>query len=203
MGSLTDGGTDGNERLTAATSVVLLALLAVLGPTIVLIGQLISVHLFVGLLLIGPVLMKLASTGYRFVRYYAGNAAYRLKGPPPLALRATAPLLVASTMVVFVSGCLLLIDGPGSKGSWLELHKVSFIVWLVVAALHVLGHVTELPASLGIGEERGTPLPGRRGRRIALIAPFVAGIVLAVALIPQYAPWTASGALKGHHHHDG
>ena len=39
------GGPDGNEQLTAATGVILLILLAVLGVTILRIGQLISVHL--------------------------------------------------------------------------------------------------------------------------------------------------------------
>ncbi len=65
---LTGGGTDGNERLTAATGVVLLVLLAVLGVTILRIGQLLWLHLFVGMLLIGPVLLKLTSTGYRIAR---------------------------------------------------------------------------------------------------------------------------------------
>jgi hypothetical protein len=71
---------------------VLLILLAVLGVTILRIGQLISVHLFLGLLLIGPVGLKMASTGYRFVRYYTGSPTYRRKGPPETWLRMLAPL---------------------------------------------------------------------------------------------------------------
>ena len=59
------GGTDGNERLTAIVGALLLVLLAVLGVTIIRIGQLLWLHLFLGLLLIGPVALKLASTGYR------------------------------------------------------------------------------------------------------------------------------------------
>jgi hypothetical protein len=66
---LIGGGTDGNERLTALTAVVLVALLAVEGVTIVVLRPLISVHLFVGLLLVPPVGLELASTGYGFVRY--------------------------------------------------------------------------------------------------------------------------------------
>ena len=54
----------------------------VIGVTILRIGQLISVHLFVGFLLVGPVSLKLASTGYRFVRYYSGERTYRRKRPP-------------------------------------------------------------------------------------------------------------------------
>ena len=47
-------GTTGNELLTAATSAVLLVLLAVIGVTIIALGPLLWVHLFVGMLLIGP-----------------------------------------------------------------------------------------------------------------------------------------------------
>jgi hypothetical protein len=63
-GRLLSGGTDGNERLTAATGVLVIALLAVEGVTIVELRQLLSVHLFVGLALIPPIGVKLASTGY-------------------------------------------------------------------------------------------------------------------------------------------
>ena len=59
---------------------MLLVLLAVEGVTIPAIGQLLSVHVFVGMLLLGPVALKLASTGYRFVRYYAGGLEYVRKG---------------------------------------------------------------------------------------------------------------------------
>ena len=52
---LTGGGTAGNERLTAATGAVLLVLLAVIGVTILRLRPLLSVHLFVGMLLIPPV----------------------------------------------------------------------------------------------------------------------------------------------------
>lgn len=45
------GGTDGNEQLTGMTGLVLVLLLAVIGVTILRKSQLISVHLFVGLLL--------------------------------------------------------------------------------------------------------------------------------------------------------
>ncbi len=38
-------------------------------------------HMFIGLVLIPPVLLKLGSTGYRFARYYTGAPAYRAKGP--------------------------------------------------------------------------------------------------------------------------
>jgi len=80
---LTGGGTSGNERLTTAVGATLIVLLAVIGLTLLrLHGRLLSVHLFVGMLLVPPVLLKLASTGYRFIRYYTGNPRYREHGPP-------------------------------------------------------------------------------------------------------------------------
>lgn len=75
-------GTEGNEILTSAAAVVLVCLLAAEGITIVHMRGLLSAHMFIGLVLIGPVLLKLGSTGYRMVRYYSGSRPYRVKGPP-------------------------------------------------------------------------------------------------------------------------
>ncbi len=97
-GSITGGGTDGNEQLTTVTGAILIVLLAVIGFTIPQLRQFIWLHLFVGMLLIGPVVLKMASTGYRFIRYYTGNAAYRGKGPPELILRLIGPIVVLSTV---------------------------------------------------------------------------------------------------------
>ena len=61
------------------------------GATILRIRQLISVHVYVGVLLVGPVLLKCASTVYRFIRYYAGARAYRQKGPPSRCCEHSEP----------------------------------------------------------------------------------------------------------------
>ncbi len=50
----------GNHRLTALVGLVLLLGLAVEGATIPFLGSLLSVHIFVGMLLLGPVALKLA-----------------------------------------------------------------------------------------------------------------------------------------------
>jgi hypothetical protein len=55
------GGAEGNERLTAMTGAVLLVLLAVEGFTILRIGRLLTLHVFLGMLLLGPVTLKAAS----------------------------------------------------------------------------------------------------------------------------------------------
>ncbi|MGH3261055.1 MAG: hypothetical protein ACRDNS_03565, partial [Trebonia sp.] len=116
------GGTDGNERLTVLTGLLLIVLLGVLGATIIRIGQLLWLHLFLGLVLLGPLALKLASTGYRFVRYYTSDRAYRVKGPPAPGLRMLAPLVVGFTLAVFVTGVVLLLD-PSSRSPVLLLHK--------------------------------------------------------------------------------
>jgi len=201
---LTGGGTDGNRQLTAITGTILLVLLAVIGVTILRVGQLISVHLFVGLLLIGPVLLKLGSTGYRFARYYTHNPAYRREGPPVTPLRVIAPMVVLSTVLVFASGLVLLAVGPGDRGQWVLIHKVSFIVWAVFTSFHVLGHLPSLPASLRAVHRAKPELPGLEpggaGRWIAFVGARVGGLVLAIVLIPDFAAWTAHGSALHHHH---
>ena len=100
-----EGGATGNGRLTALTGVVLLVLLAVEGATIPRINQLLSVHVFVGMLLLGPVALKLGSCGYRIVRYYTGEREYVREGPPaPLMSVFVAPVLVLSTLTLFGTG---------------------------------------------------------------------------------------------------
>ncbi len=215
------GGIDGNEQLTSMGGVLLLLLLAALGITILRIGQLIWLHLFLGLLLLGPVALKLLSTGYRFARYYMRSAIYVAKGPPMPALRAMGPLLVGATLAVFASGVVLMFDGPAHRNLSLLIHKASFIVWLGLFGLHLLAHVPGLPRTLravAIGRRRassanggasangrpaldGLGSGGSAGRWIALAGALVAGLVLAIALIGHFGAWTAPGAFP--HHHDG
>ncbi|HWF72498.1 MAG TPA: hypothetical protein VG186_04090 [Solirubrobacteraceae bacterium] len=202
---LTGGGPDGNEQITTITGVILLVLLAAVGATIVFIGQLLWLHLFLGLLVMGPVVLKMTSTGYRFVRYYTGDAAYRRKGAPEIVLRLIGPIVVVTTLVVFVSGVVLLFVGPADRGQLVLIHKVSFIVWLAFTALHVLGHLPRIPATLR-SVRRPTPeLPGVgtgvAGRWLSIAGALVGGLVLAVVLIPDFSIWTAHTALLHHHHH--
>jgi hypothetical protein len=199
-GSLAGGGTAGNEQLTATVGVLLLVLLAVLGVTIVRIGQLLWLHLFLGLLLIGPVALKLGSTGYRFARYYTADPPYRRKGPPATPLRLLAPMVVGSTLAVFATGVALLLEGPASRGQLLLWHKVTFFVWLAATGVHVLGHLVELPGSMRAVRRTRDELPGLRpgasGRMLAIWGAIAVGALIAVVLLPDYAAWTSA-----HFHH--
>jgi hypothetical protein len=204
---LTGGGMTGNERLTTVIGATLVVLLAVIGLTILRIHSLLSVHLFAGMLLVPPVLLKLSSTGYRFFRYYMGNPRYREKGPPELALRVIAPTVVLSTLVVFVSGVALLFAGPSARATWFPIHKDSFFVWVAFMAIHVIGHLPSMPSVLRADYSRypdyykdaGGDVTGRAGRVLALSGTLVAGLVLAILVIPEFGPWLHGIGLFHHH----
>ena len=116
-------------------------------------GGLLTVHMFIGLVLVPPVILKLASTGYRFARYYGGARAYREKGPPALPMRLLAPILVAMTIGVFGTGIWLLALEHKSD-QVLLLHKVTFIIWGVVFAIHFLVYA---PRALKSVRRTGVP----------------------------------------------
>jgi hypothetical protein len=176
--------------LTSATAVVLTLLLAAEGITIIDMGGLRSPHMFIGLVLIPPVLVKLASTGYRFARYYTRAAAYREKGPPVLPLRLLAPLLVVSTLAVFGTGVALLLLGR-RDGTLLEVHKVSFIVWGVIFAVHFLAYVPRTVRSLRSDwtRRRRREVAGTGARLAILGTSIVAGVGLALALLSLITGW--------------
>jgi hypothetical protein len=184
------GGPEGNERLTGATAAVLLVLLAVEGVTIVFLRPLLSVHIFVGMLLIPPVALKLASTGWRFVRYYTGGVSYLAKGPPHWFMRLLAPLVVVATAGVFATGVALILLGPQSgRGLVLGLHKVSFIVWVVVTGIHVLVYAARIPRLAAGDYRRSERMDGSLLRRGAVAAALVAGVTLATATFPLAEAW--------------
>jgi hypothetical protein len=63
-----DAGVAANARLTATNAVVLPMLLAAEGVTILRVRELLMPHVFIGMVLIPPVLLKVASTEWRFAR---------------------------------------------------------------------------------------------------------------------------------------
>ena len=192
------GGTEGNARLTALTAVVLLVLLASEGATVPFVRQLLTEHIFIGLLLIPPVLLKLASITWRFARYYLGAVEYVAKGPPPALMRLlVAPLVVASTLSLFGTGVLLVLLHP-QRGIVLGLHKASFLVWLAAMSAHVLGHIVEVPGLARSDFDR--PLPGARMRQFLVASAIVAGLIVATAGLPAAHEWAYWAAL--HHRHD-
>lgn len=183
-----DSGPEGNRRLTALVGALLLVLFAAQGVTILFLDQLLTWHFVIGLALIGPVALKIAATGYRFVRYYAGSPAYRRQGPPATPLRLLAPLVVLLTVAVLATGCTLALGGRDAFGlPVLFLHKAFFWCWAAVTGVHVLAYVWRLPRLIGADLPRrraarraAAPVRGGGRRWSVLALGLAAGAVLAL-----------------------
>jgi hypothetical protein len=181
------GGVDGNERLTAMVAVLLLVLLFLAGLTVPVANSQTRLHVFLGVAVIPPVLLKVGSTTWRFVRYYAGSFSYRRKGPPALILRFLGPVLVMLTLVMLLSGVGLIIVAPRSIHSQLsQIHRVSFVLWFAVTTVHVLGHLKETATFAPRDFVRRTrrQVRGASTRAWVTLASLVTGLVCAWAILP-------------------
>ena len=188
------GGTEGNEVLTATTAAALTLLLLAEGVTILRLDGLRTPHMFIGLVLIPPVLLKLGSTGYRMVKYYAGATPYRRKGPPALPMRLLAPILVLATIGVFASGVALLLSGQRSDTLML-LHKASFIIWGLAFGIHFLVYLPRMLRAVGEGwsASRRLSVPGAGARAMLLAASLGGGLAVAIALLGTITSWHGGG----------
>jgi hypothetical protein len=180
-----DAGVESNARLTGSTAAVLLLLLAAEGFTLLRVRALLTPHVFIGMMLIPPVLLKIGSTGWRFVRYYRGSPAYRRKGPPPALLRLLGPVVVILTGVVLASGVGLVIGPHSLRHSLLFVHKASFVLWFGAMTVHVLGHLVETArlAPKDWVHRTRHDVTGTGARQWALAATLVAGVVLGVVML--------------------
>jgi hypothetical protein len=186
------GGTKGNERLTAMTGAVLLALFAAEGVTILSLHRLLTLHFFVGMLVTGPVLLKIGSTGYRFARYYTGSIPYVRKGPPAPLLRLLGPVVVLTSCGVIGSGIMLAFIGP-RPGPWLFLHKALFVLWFGAMSIHVLAYAPRLARLVTAGGRGAARVQGSMARWLLLAAALGVGLILAVLTIHLAGSWSGSG----------
>lgn len=192
---------DGNERLTAAVGLVLIVLTVIELWTIVFgLHQFLSLHVFVGLVLIPPVLLKLASTGWRALRYYSGSEPYRLKGAPELPMRLLAPLLVVATVILFGSGVAMGILHGHSLMIARRLHGPASVVWLILVGVHVLVYLKRALISSGqdIAPVPRASVRGARGRTYVLAVAIVAGIIVGAATVPAQHHWLHLPDKHGH-----
>jgi hypothetical protein len=152
-----------------------------------------DVHLFLGLLLLPPVTLKLASTGWRFVRYYAGSEPYVRAGPPRMLLRMLAPLLVASTLALFGTGVAMIVVGHRG-GELRTLHTFSFVAWGVLIGVHVLAYLTRVLRDGTMDWRRNAA-----SRRAMVVGTLLAGVVLASATLPAQRTVLRHGGHRRHH----
>jgi hypothetical protein len=168
----------GNEQLTALAGVLLILFLAVEGATLLNLRALLTVHAFVGMFLLPIVALKLGSTGWRMARYYLGRQEYVLRGPPAMPLRVVvAPVVVASTLVLFGTGVYLLAVRE-TEGTAVGLHKASFVVWFISTSIHVLARLVRTSEALR------ARYPGVALRLGLVGATLVAGAAVATMTLP-------------------
>jgi hypothetical protein len=182
----------GNERLTALAGGVLLVLFVIELVTVPNLRTLLSVHVLVGVLLVGPLAVKLGSTGYRFLRYYTGLPAYVRKGPPHLPLRLLAPLFVVATLVMIGSGIGLVVTGPLYPGPLLLIHGLSTLLWLPLIAIHVFAYLRRVPRLVADdwSKPSGRNLAPGRGLRLGVnVGVLLLGAFAAILVLPVAAPW--------------
>jgi len=187
----------GNQRLTAMTGAVLLVLFVAECLTIFHLQRWLTLHVFLGMLLLGPVCLKIGSTLWRFTRYYTGSAAYVRRGPPAPLQRVTGPFVILTTVAVFGTGIMLIAEGnsPGAW-NWIPLHRLSFLAWAAVMLIHLGSYLPKLPRLLsGRVEPARQVLAARRTRWLLLLGSLAAGLVLALATYHLAGPWGGSGSL--------
>lgn len=216
------GGPAGNARLTAWTGLVLLVLFLIELVTLLDLNGLLDWHLVVGVLLVPPALLKTATTGWRIVRYYTKQPAYRQAGPPPMLLRVLGPLVVLSTLALLGTGLALIAMGPDASRStfvtvlavplsMVFLHKATFAVWLVVTGVHTLarlvpalrivggrivgGRIGPVVGARTAGDDSSTgdAVPGRMPRAAASVVTLAVAAVAAVVLLGASAAWLHGG----------
>ena len=194
-------GAEGNERLTAITGALLLVLFAAEGVTILSLRSLLYWHYFIGLLLIGPVCVKIGSTFYRFMRYYTGHREYVRKGPPAPLLRLLGPFVILTTLGVLGSGVALGLTKSATYHGLpiLLMHKASFVLWVGAMSIHVLAYIWRLPSLVGAdvrsSRAYGAAVAvGGRGLRWAITAVGLAGgLALALAIANLASSWHRFG----------
>ncbi len=204
------GGPAGNARLTAWIGLGLLIVFLAELVTLLDVTGLISWHIVIGVLLVPPALAKTATTGWRILRYYTGNGAYRQAGPPPLLLRLLGPVVVLTTLAVLGSGLVLIAVGPdatfaplltvaGQQISWLTVHQVTFIAWGVATGLHVLARTVPAARLALASESRSTRVAGMLARSLTLLATVIVAAIAAVIILRLSGSWTG-GDLHHFHH---
>jgi hypothetical protein len=160
-----------------------------------------SLHVFVGLVLLPPVALKLASTGWRFTRYYTMAAAYRAKGAPQLVMRLMAPLLVTATIVLFGSGVAMGFLHGHSLRLARQLHGPASVVWMLLVGVHVLVYVKRALVSTkeDVDPTSRGAVRGASTRNLIVAAAVLTGLVAGLGTITVQHRWLDLPPKDDHH----
>jgi hypothetical protein len=189
------GGPQGNRRLTALLGAVLLVMLLAEYATLLLgLERTLPIHIAIGVALIPVVALKLASTGWRMIRYYTHAPRYRKEGPPRPLLRGLAPVVVGATFAVLGSGVGLVLAGPHA-GFFGAVHGASVALFTIVVGVHGLAHLPKLRRLAFADWVAGRRPHGHLLRRGLVAFAVVSGGAFAAAALQLAGPWLA---LHGH-----
>jgi hypothetical protein len=188
--------------LTAAVGLLVLVPVAVeLASVLLGVHSFMSLHVFLGLALIPAVLLKLASTGWRFARYYTRSPEYVAQGPPQIVMRLLAPLFVTATVALFGSGVAMgLLHGHALQIAR-RVHGPASVIWLAVLGLHVLVYLGRAlsRAAHDVQPTTRRHARGATARAYGLAAAVICGLVVAGATVPAQHRWI--NLRRDHHDH--
>lgn len=187
-------GVMANQRLTSVVGALLFLFVVAITGTTLSLPRFLSAHYLVGLLMLPPVVLKFGTTGYRFARYYRGDAAYRLAGPPALLERLlVAPVLVASTVAVFATGIELWLFGLRFGSYWTTAHTLSALAFIFAIGGHLVAHLRH-SAEAVLAETTAPRSRPATTRRLLILGTLLFGVVLAGASILYATPFPPGAA---------
>jgi hypothetical protein len=166
----------GNRALTSWAGLLLLPGLAVVALSGLVFRNFWQLHYIAGLSLIPLLLVKLGSTTYRALSYYARRAVYRAAGAPEWIGRLLAPALIASTIVAMATGIWMWSQHSEAQ-PWAKLHVLSVLAMGACVGLHLL---LRTPVSLQAVARDGVAALRHNAPRIRIA---LVGIALAIGLV--------------------
>jgi len=108
----------------------------------------------------------------------------------------TGPFVILTTVAVLGSGVLLVVAGPGN-GPWHQIHRLSFLVWVVVIIIHLASYLPKLPRMLSSrsADRARHVLAASVTRWLLLGGSLAGGLVLAFLTYHLSGNWGGSGSI--------
>jgi hypothetical protein len=130
----------------------------------------------------------------------------RLTGPHPRLIHDTqhAPILAIQDLQITRPRRVTSQPTVVVLGTWLFLHRATFVVWFGAMTVHVLTYVWRLPELVGrdlasrAGRRAYEVLGGRSARWLLLAASVLTGLLLAVLTVHSAGAWIRFFSGQGH-----